>query len=110
MVLSAYAIESSRKAFEEQESAFASKAVFVEMRLRQVRAPESQRHASVTPRFSVRGLQPFHDFPMGPDFWQPQFWRALATNMGKMKMNFYPKLAMENKDHDGNRDTQIVVL
>jgi hypothetical protein len=34
-----------------------------------------------TPRFDVRGLQPFHDFPMGPDYWQPQFWRALATNM-----------------------------
>ena len=34
-----------------------------------------------TPRFSVRGLQPFHDFPMGLDFW-----RALATNMAKMKL------------------------
>lgn len=46
-------------------------------------------HQLFTPRFEVRGLQPFHDFPMGPDFWQPQFWRALATNMAKMKMNFY---------------------
>ena len=68
-----------------------------------------------TPRFSVRGLQPFHDFPMGvyilcetwmllpkplvelkhhatvsgPDFWQPEFWRALATNMAKLKFNFF---------------------
>ena len=41
------------------------------------------------PRFSVRGIQPFHDFPMGPDFWQPEFWRALATNMAKMKLNFF---------------------
>eukprot|EP00035_Acanthoeca_spectabilis_P001424 m.80027 g.80027 ORF g.80027 m.80027 type:complete len:983 (-) comp10865_c0_seq1:26-2974(-) len=42
-----------------------------------------------TPKFAVRGLQPFHDFPMGPDWWQPQFWKALATNMAKMKLNFY---------------------
>eukprot|EP00931_Biecheleriopsis_adriatica_P092982 TRINITY_DN66730_c0_g1_i1.p1 TRINITY_DN66730_c0_g1~~TRINITY_DN66730_c0_g1_i1.p1 ORF type:complete len:878 (-),score=119.34 TRINITY_DN66730_c0_g1_i1:50-2683(-) len=46
-------------------------------------------HRTYTPRFAVRGLQPFHDFPMGPDFWQPEFWRSLATNMAKMKMNFF---------------------
>lgn len=33
-------------------------------------------HRTYSPRFSVRGLQPFHDFPMGPDWWQPQFWKA----------------------------------
>jgi hypothetical protein len=26
---------------------------------------------------------------MGPDFWQPEFWRALATNMAKLKFNFF---------------------
>ena len=36
-------------------------------------APLSETY---TPRFSVRGLQPFHDFPMGPDFWQPSDWRV----------------------------------
>lgn len=25
----------------------------------------------------------------GPDWWQPQFWKALAANMAKMKLNFY---------------------
>jgi hypothetical protein len=25
-------------------------------------------HETLTPRFAVRGLQPFHDFPMGPDW------------------------------------------
>ena len=42
-----------------------------------------------TPRFAVRGLQPFHDFPMGPDWWQRPFWKALSTNMVKMKFNFF---------------------
>ena len=42
-----------------------------------------------SPKFATRGLQPFHDFPMGPDFWQPEFWKALATNMQKMKLNFW---------------------
>ena len=42
-----------------------------------------------TPRFDVRGIQPFHDFPMGPDWWQPPFWKALATNMVKLKLNLY---------------------
>jgi hypothetical protein len=51
--------------------------------------PEPGFSRTFIPRFSRRGLQPFHDFPMGPDFWQPQFWRALATNMGKMKLNYW---------------------
>eukprot|EP00040_Diaphanoeca_grandis_P010907 m.55890 g.55890 ORF g.55890 m.55890 type:complete len:686 (-) comp22151_c0_seq1:41-2098(-) len=46
-------------------------------------------YKTFTPRFSVRGLQPFHDFPMGPDFWQPQFWAALSSQMAKMKFNFW---------------------
>lgn len=39
------------------------------------------------PRFVHRGLQPFHDFPMGPDFWTLDFYRATATQMAKLKMN-----------------------
>ena len=46
-------------------------------------------HKTFSPKFAVRGLQPFHDFPMGPDYWQPQFWRSLASNMAKIKMNFF---------------------
>ena len=62
-----------------------------------------------TPRFEVRGLQPFRersnallcvrlpslirrvvlvadDFPMGPDWWQGPFWKSLSTNMAKLKL------------------------
>ena len=39
------------------------------------------------PVFAERGLQPFHDFPMGPDWWGRDFWRHTATQMAKMKMN-----------------------
>ena len=40
-------------------------------------------------KFATRGLQPFHDFPMGPDWWDLGFWRQTATQMAKMKMNFW---------------------
>ena len=40
-----------------------------------------------TPRFAVRGIQPFHDFPMGPDFWTLDFYKQTATQLNKMKMN-----------------------
>ena len=39
------------------------------------------------PVFKERGIQPFHDFPMGPDFWTLQFFKFTATQMTKMKMN-----------------------
>ena len=40
------------------------------------------------PNFASRGLQPFHDFPMGPDWWQPEFWKALQSQMAKLQLNF----------------------
>ena len=40
-------------------------------------------HRVFTPRFSVQGLLPFHEFPMGPNLW-----RALVTNMVKSKLKF----------------------
>ena len=45
-------------------------------------------YRTFTPRFATRGIQPFHDFPMGPDWWQLPYWKALASNMAKMKLNF----------------------
>lgn len=39
------------------------------------------------PQFAERGLQPFHDFPMGPDWWTLDFYRFTATQMAKMKLN-----------------------
>jgi hypothetical protein len=39
------------------------------------------------PIFLERGLQPFHDFPMGPDWWTSDYYKLTATQMSKMKMN-----------------------
>ena len=36
-----------------------------------------------------RGLTLAQNDRAGPDFWQPEYWRALATNMQKMKFNFW---------------------
>ena len=40
------------------------------------------------PLFAYRGLQPFHDFPEGPDWWDLQMYKHVITQIGKMKMNF----------------------
>ena len=42
-----------------------------------------------TPLFATRGLQPFHDFPEGPDWWSLEDYRAIFSQMVKMKMNFF---------------------
>ena len=38
--------------------------------------------------FEYRGLQPFHDFPEGPDWWDTAQWKHVITQISKMKMNF----------------------
>lgn len=40
------------------------------------------------PRFALRGLQPFHDFQMGPDWWNLQEYESVLTQMAKMRLNF----------------------
>lgn len=40
------------------------------------------------PLFDLRGIQPFHDFPEGPDWWSLEHYRALLTQLPKMGMNF----------------------
>jgi len=40
------------------------------------------------PIFNLRGLQPFHDFMEGPDWWNVDDYKAYAAQMVKMKMNF----------------------
>ena len=35
-----------------------------------------------------RGLQPFHDFPEGPDWWDQNQYRHVMSQLSKMKMNF----------------------
>lgn len=52
------------------------------------------------PLFALRGLQPFHDFPEGPDWWTQDQWRLFLGQSVKMRMNFvglhcYP---FKNKD------------
>lgn len=42
----------------------------------------------ITPKFSLRGNQPFHDFAEGPDWWDETDYKLLFDQMGKMKMNF----------------------
>lgn len=41
------------------------------------------------PLFSVRGIQPFHDFPEGPDWWNVNDYCAIISQLPKMKMNFF---------------------
>eukprot|EP01051_Picozoa_sp_SAG22_P001279 SAG22_NODE_48_length_24654_cov_4.406394_27_plen_437_part_00 len=45
------------------------------------------RH-SLTPRFGVRGLQPFHDFAVGPDFWSLDDFKMVMGQQRKMKLTF----------------------
>jgi hypothetical protein len=43
---------------------------------------------TATPLFDVRGLQPFHDFPEGPDWWTAEDYKAYFAQMAKLRMNF----------------------
>ncbi|MCU0780508.1 MAG: malectin, partial [Akkermansiaceae bacterium] len=52
------------------------------------------------PLFDKRGIQPFHDFPEGPDWWSADEWRLYLGQAVKLRMNFvglhtYP---FSNKD------------
>lgn len=40
------------------------------------------------PVFELRGIQPFHDFPEGPDWWNEDDYKAIITQLPKMGMNF----------------------
>jgi len=40
------------------------------------------------PRFALRGLQPFHDFTVGPDWWNLQDYENVLLQMAKLRMNF----------------------
>jgi hypothetical protein len=43
---------------------------------------------TVNPIFNIRGIQPFHDFPEGPDWWTTDDYRAYIAQLAKMRMNF----------------------
>ncbi len=40
------------------------------------------------PLFKLRGIQPFHDFPEGPDWWNRDDYFAIISQLPKLRMNF----------------------
>jgi hypothetical protein len=40
------------------------------------------------PLFELRGIQPFHDFPEGPDWWNTDDYLAIIAQLPKLRMNF----------------------
>lgn len=41
------------------------------------------------PLFDRRGIQPFHDFPEGPDWWNEDGYKAVLSQLAKLRMNFF---------------------
>ncbi len=41
------------------------------------------------PLFPIRGIQPFHDFPEGPDWWTVENYKAVLGQLPKLRMNFF---------------------
>ena len=41
------------------------------------------------PLFPLRGIQPFHDFPEGPDWWNKDDYLAVIGQLPKLRMNFF---------------------
>ena len=58
------------------------------------------------PLFPIRGIQPFHDLPEGPDFWNTADYQTVISQLPKMGMNFiglhtYPQFSTtEEKDQN----------
>ncbi len=48
--------------------------------------PDLDENAS--PLFRLRGIQPFHDFPEGPDWWGTGDYKAIVSQLPKLRMNF----------------------
>jgi len=46
----------------------------------------NERHE---PLFAVRGIQPFHDFPEGPDWWNADDYKAILAQLPKLRLNFF---------------------
>lgn len=41
------------------------------------------------PLFDRRGIQPFHDFPEGPDWWDADGYKQILAQLPKLRMNFF---------------------
>ncbi|MGE5742021.1 MAG: malectin domain-containing carbohydrate-binding protein, partial [Candidatus Aminicenantes bacterium RBG_16_66_30] len=64
------------------------------------------------PLFAVRGIQPFHDFPEGPDWWTLEGYKAIIGQLPKLRMNFfglhtYPE--NPNKEHGATPNAEPTV-
>lgn len=46
-------------------------------------------NATGKPLFDRRGIQPFHDFPEGPDWWNEDGYKAILAQLPKLGMNFF---------------------
>jgi len=46
-------------------------------------------HEVGKPLFELRGIQPFHDFPEGPDWWNLDDYKAIIGQLPKLRMNFF---------------------
>ena len=49
--------------------------------------PKADEHGK--PLFELRGIQPFHDFPEGPDWWNTNDYKAIIGQLPKLRMNFF---------------------
>jgi hypothetical protein len=47
-----------------------------------------QIRESGKPLFDTRGIQPFHDFPEGPDWWDRDDYLSYVSQLAKLRMNF----------------------
>ena len=71
-------------------------------------------HTDASPTFDYRGLQPFHDFPEGPDWWDTEHYKLILTQLSKMKMNFlglhtYPYSATDAGHSTGHNEPTVFV-
>jgi len=55
-------------------------------RHRKLDLPFIEEHRA--PLFALRGIQPFHDFPEGPDWWNRDDYLAIISQLPKLGMNF----------------------
>ncbi len=49
--------------------------------------PDLDEHGS--PLFETRGIQPFHDFPEGPDWWDADDYKAILSQLPRLGMNLF---------------------
>lgn len=55
--------------------------------LTELEIPEIDR--TYTPLFEHRGIQPFHDFPEGPDWWSLDDYKTVLSQLAKLRMNWF---------------------